>query len=93
MKRSEMLSYMTDELMEILEAANTRNERENVLSFAQRKAAGMLDMLLGFGMLPPATITPLTGGYGINDCTHVMMVEGKMVSAESRNVWEPEDEA
>lgn len=92
MKRSEMLEYMTAELMEILDAAATRNERESKLSFAQRKAAGMLDMMLGFGMAPPcvseedrqAIMHVYYAGYTFHQWDEDLEKDEKVMSAKQR---------
>jgi hypothetical protein len=51
MKRSEMVEFITDELMEIYEKRQYSNETD--LKFFTRHAKGLLAMIEGMGMLPP----------------------------------------
>ncbi len=52
MKRSEMIDYISDELKDFHSAAVDLGN-ENYTKFSLRKAAGLLDMIEGFGMQPP----------------------------------------
>lgn len=51
MKRSEMLEHISAEMLEYLE--NRRFSLEADEKYYARKAKDLLDMLQGFGMLPP----------------------------------------
>ena len=66
MKRSEMIEHIAAEMVD---AAVYRKKlsNENEESYYKRKAADILDMLLGFGMLPPYNPYYLDHG-SIMDC-------------------------
>lgn len=51
MKRSVPIDFIKDELLEIFENRKFSNETDE--AYYKRKAAGILDMLEGLGMLPP----------------------------------------
>ena len=51
MKRSEMIEHISEELLDIMEI---RFSTEKETQYCKRKAADLLDMIEGFGMLPPA---------------------------------------
>lgn len=53
-------------------------------------ADSILALVEDLGMLPPSTILPIKGGYGINDATHVMLVDGDYVGAHRINKWDAE---
>jgi len=53
MKRSEMLEQIQLELSEILDAYVVKVQNYKVEDFLKSKASGILDMIEGFGMLPP----------------------------------------
>lgn len=51
MKRSEMLDHMYQDIIEALASRASSNETDE--KYWRRKVEGLLDMQLGFGMLPP----------------------------------------
>jgi len=52
MKKSEMVEYIKTELLEFHERYSKANEKRKK-HLLQNNASGILDMMLGFGMLPP----------------------------------------
>jgi hypothetical protein len=58
MKRSEMVQFIQEELMEILEFRQYTNE--SIEDYSKRKAQSMLSMIEGFGMQPPDAFFPET---------------------------------
>ena len=51
MKRSEMIEHIAQELIDI--AVDEKSHKTAYQGYFQRKAADLLDMIEGFGMLPP----------------------------------------
>jgi hypothetical protein len=51
MKRSEMIKFIELELAEIVE--NSVDLKYSLPEYISKRAAGMLDMIEGFGMSPP----------------------------------------
>lgn len=76
MKRSEMIEHLEEELLDYIECLNLRKSDKG---YSKHRAAGILDMLEGFGMLPPKTILE---SYSINS-------SGGM-QPESTHEWESE---
>lgn len=68
MKKSEMVEHITAELLNVAKDRQHSNETDE--KYCARKAEGILDMMLGFGMAPPKiTILPdsynrAEGSYG-----------------------------
>jgi hypothetical protein len=80
MKRSEMIDLMADELAD--PEVNGKHGNETEEATFKRRASRLLDMIEGFGMLPP----PL-------ETYQVTSMDGKSLG-ELPDVyeWEPEDE-
>ena len=78
MKKSEMVEHIAAEFINAIENSEHSNESEE--KYYKRKAADILDMMLGFGMLPPN----LTGTAEVE-----VVDEGVSVSIWG---WEAEDE-
>ncbi len=55
-------------------------------------ASTLLQVIEDAGMMPPTIIFPLGNNYGMDQCTHVMKVNGEYVGAGYANRWELEDE-
>lgn len=53
MKRSEMIEHIAEEMIDAVRSREFSNETED--AYHKRKASYILDMLEGFGMLPPET--------------------------------------
>lgn len=53
MKRSEMNDHIYEEIKEALDNRQYSNETDE--AYWRRRSAQILDMVLGFGMLPPTT--------------------------------------
>lgn len=56
MKRNEMLSYIESELAEMLRGLETASKKRRA-HVIKNRASDILDMMLGFGMRPPAKET------------------------------------
>jgi hypothetical protein len=52
MKRSEIIEHIAAEMVDAAASRKYSNETEQ--AYYKRKASGILDMLLGFGMEPPS---------------------------------------
>lgn len=52
MKRSEMVAFIYDEVKEALDMRKYSNETDE--AYWRRRSTQLLDMVLGFGMLPPS---------------------------------------
>jgi len=76
MKRSEMKDHIYEEIKEALENRQYSNETDE--KYWRRKSAGLLDMILGLGMLPPTRYWE-----GAPPLTLEMPVKS--------NTWDPED--
>jgi hypothetical protein len=79
MKRSEMIEHIAAEMVDA--EANRKYSNEPKQDYYLRKATGLLDMIQGFGMLPP-TVDGIIEVEKTND-------EGLALKLWS---WEPEDE-
>ena len=80
MKRSEMIKHIAAELQVIACVVEGPNSIEMPRAgYFQRRAAGLLDIIEGLGMLPPP-YTPKNSE------------EGSVQFLVSYNEWEPEDE-
>lgn len=81
MKRSELIDFIKDELVEINNCRRLSNEKDE--KYYLRKAAGMLDMIEGFGMIPPLN----------EEIYHHMDNEDRQVVnlAKSLYTWENEE--
>ena len=78
MKRSEMIVHIQAELEGMVESIKLR---PNAAKYApERYANGLLDMIEGFGMLPPLTKLKDPGHFPGDEFTYEM------------NQWEPEGE-
>jgi hypothetical protein len=89
MKRSEMIQYIVDEIGDI-NSALEQIGNEDYSSFMKRKAAGMLDMIEGFGMLPPKANILSKNFKTVKYDKDGTRLEGDWY--ESLTQWEPEDE-
>lgn len=80
MKRSEMNDHIYEEIKEFLEKRQYSNETDE--KYWRRRSASILDMLLGFGMLPPKIIVqePDNDSGCIEESSYSFM----------RNEWEDE---
>lgn len=67
MKRSEMNDYIYEEIKEALEKRQYSNETDE--KYWKRRSAAILDMLLGFGMLPPARMRYIETENGNTLCS------------------------
>jgi len=56
MKKSEMLDHMYQDIIEAIASRASSNETDE--KYWRRKVEGLLDMQLGFGMLPPMQPIP-----------------------------------
>lgn len=79
MKRSEMVLKIAECLIE--------PHHDDVME----EASYILKKLERFGMIPPMSIIELKGGYGINDCTHVIKKDNEYIGACAQYKWEPEE--
>jgi hypothetical protein len=75
MKRSEMIDHIVAEMVDA--EANRKYSNEAGEAYFKRRAVSLLDMIEGFGMLPPEVPTLTING----------------VSFIAKNIWEPEDES
>ena len=75
MKRSEMVEHIAADIEEML--TNLENRPKTRPHIAETTANNILDMLEGFGMLPPTSMS--------------WVQNGDQVSYESATVWEPEE--
>ncbi len=82
MKRSEMIDFIQQELAEIMEGPKGNDKMEKYL---KRKAAGLLDMIEGFGMIPPVYEGLMANGEKFNKATDSGRDTSRFLD------WEPED--
>ncbi len=67
MKRSEMIDHIYEEIKEFLEKRQYSNETDE--KYWKRRSAAILDMLLGFDMLPPARMRYIETENGNTLCS------------------------
>ena len=85
MKKSEMIEHIAAEMSDAYH--NRQLSRETEDAYWQRKATNLLDMLLGFGMLPPAR-KATTKDRGLEDDPDLFAES--MLFDPTVNEWEPE---
>lgn len=88
MKRSEMLEHIRSELRETMRGLSITNEKAN--KYFWRRSKELLDMIEGFGMLPPAYEREFDANiYGSRQTYELCKLDGETAV----NEWEPEDES
>lgn len=92
MKRSEMLNHIKEDLLEKLK--HRWLERGETDKWAEYTANQLLDMIEGFGMLPPPTKTDTVTSYLVY-CYYPEVTGNATDQLDITNsqLWEPEDEA
>lgn len=65
MKRSEMADYLAGDIKDIIAAHKTKSPAYDESKFALSRAYDILDMIEGFGMLPPGVGQRISQHYYI----------------------------
>ena len=88
MKRSEVLNHIKEDLLEKLK--HRWLERGETDKWAEFTANQLLDMIEGFGMLPP--LAPVSRTEVLSKFNNGQQVVGSFTYIDHKNEWEPEDE-